>query len=501
VAVDGLLIGIDLGQTACKALALDPARGVVAVAARGYPTAQPRPGWAEQDPEDWLAAAAAACREVVTARDAPIVAVALTGATHSAVLIDAAGAAVRPCITLRDTRAGAEAERINRELGGELFTRARNRAGPDWTAPQLAWVRAHEADVWQRARGLLFAKDYVRYRLTGERNTDHIEAEGSLLLNAPARRWDPRLCAAVPVDPGWLPPLIAPGEPAGYVRHDMAASTGLTSGTPVFAGCSDTAAEALACGAVAPGQGIVKLATAGNLNVVSARPLPSPGYYCYSHLVADRVYHTYGTNSAAASREWLQRLLGAAEPADYERLDREAAHVAALAGGLLFHPYLYGERAPVFDASLRASFLGLRGSHGRAHMLRAVLEGVALSLAECAQAAQAAGLPAEELRIIGGGARSALWRQIVADVLGRPLLVPALSDGSAGAALLAGVGAGIFPDPIGAARAHSGVTERVDPDAGRAAAYSELLEVYREARALLAPVARRLGELSGTTAD
>ena len=499
MATNRVLLGIDLGQTACKAVALDPASGVVAAAAHGYPTSQPQPGWVEQDPRDWLTAVASACREVVaTAAGAEIVAVTLTGATHNAVLIAASGAPVRPCITLRDTRATAQAQRIAGELGAELLVRARNPAGADWTAPQLAWIRECEPEAWRRACGLLFAKDYVRYWLTGERGTDYIDAEGSLLLNAGTRRWDQRLCAVVPIDPDWLPPLLAPAQPAGHVCADAAARTGLPPGTPVMAGCSDTAAEALACGAVAPAQGVVKLATAGNVNVVSARPRPAADHYCYSHPVAGLVYHSYGTNAAAASRDWFQRLLGAPEPADYEQLDREVAGVAAGAGGVMFHPYLFGERAPVFDGELRASFLGLRGGHGRAHMLRAVLEGVALSLAECAEAARAAGFALEELRIIGGGARSGPWRGIVADALGRPLLVPVLGDASAGAALLAGVGAGIFPDPAGAAGACSGVSEVIEPDPGRAAVYTELLAMYRQARADISPVTRRLAELTGT---
>jgi xylulokinase len=276
------------------------------------------------------------------------------------------------------------------------------------------------------------------------------------------------------------------------VRQDVSARTGLPAGTPVMAGCSDTAAEALACGAVAPEQGVIKLATAGNLNVVCATARPSPHYYCYSHPVEGIVYHSYGTNAAAASRDWLQRLLGTA---DYEQLDGEAAGVAPGADGVLFHPYLYGERAPVFDASLRASFLGLRGFHTRAHLLRAVLEGVALSLAECAQAAGETGLALSDVRVIGGGARSGLWRSIVADALARPLLVPVLSDASAGAALLAGVGAGVFGDPLEAANQHARVHARIDPDPERCAVYRELLDVYREARAAIAPVSRRLSEL------
>jgi xylulokinase len=490
-----MLIGIDLGQSACKAVALDPVRGVCATATSGYPTSHPFPGRAEQNPQDWLRAAASACREVVGRAGGEVTGVAVTGATHNAVLLDGAGVPLRPCITLRDTRAGAQAERINRQLGSELLRRARNRASAGWTAPQLAWIREHEPEVWARAQGVLFAKDYVRFWLTGERATDHIDAEGSLLLNAATRGWDPLLCDAVPLDRGWLPAVRAPTDLAGRVSPQSARGTGLRTGTPVVTGCSDTAAEALACGAVAVGQGIVKLATAGNVNVVGATAMPSVSYFCYSHPVDGLVYHSYGTNAAAASRAWLHALIGADAPADYARLDREAAAVAPGADGVLFQPYLHGERAPVFDSSLRASFLGLSGRHGRAHMLRAVLEGVALSLADCAGAACDAGLQIDDLRIIGGGARSPLWRQILADVLGRPLLVPVLADASAGAALLAGVGTGSFADPLHAAHERAGVSGEIIPDAGRAAGYAALLEIYREARSVVGPLARRLTEV------
>ncbi|MFZ0088087.1 MAG: FGGY family carbohydrate kinase [Solirubrobacteraceae bacterium] len=494
MAAPRVLVGIDLGQTACKATALEPERGIVAAAAQGYVTAQPHVGWAEQDPADWLAAATACCRELGLAPGTKVVGVAVTGATHNFVLIDAAGAPVRPAITLRDGRATEQAERLNEKLGPELLRRARNVASAGWTAPQLAWISEHEPRVWRRARGLLFAKDYLRAGITGMAATDYIEAEGSLLLNADDHQWDPLLCAAVPIDPAWLPPVLAPAQPAGRLGAEFARAAGLPPGAPVYAGCSDTAAEALASGTVAPGQGIVKLATAGNVNIVSDRPRPSPGYFTYSH-PAGGVYHSYGTNAAAASRAWLQGLLGATAAEDYRTLDQEAERVPAAAGGLLFHPYLYGERAPVFDSSLRASFIGLTGRHGRAHLVRAVLEGVALSLAECARAASESGLEIAELRIIGGGARSRLWCQILADALAQPMLVPAMSDASAGAALLAGVGAGAFTDPAAAARRHAGVRRKIVPDPRATTLYAELLELYREARDQLTPLSRRLAEL------
>lgn len=432
------------------------------------------------------------CRELTAEVGPDVAAVAVTSATHNAVLLDREGRPVRPCITLRDVRAAPQAERLDHEHRDQLLRRAGNRATAGWTLPQLRWVVEHERDTWARVERVTFAKDFVRASLTGDMATDWIDAEGSLLLHRKTRRWDELLCSLVPIDPRVLPELVAPTAVTGRVSRAAARRTGLREGTPVVAGCSDTAAEALAAGATEPEQGIVKLATSGNVNVVAGRARPSPGHYTYSHVVDGLVYHSYGTSAAASARAWLQKVIGATGSAAAARVERDAALVPAGADGLLFHPYLYGERAPVFDPTLRASFLGLAAHHTRAHLMRAVMEGVALSLADCARAMAAAGLPMRDARLIGGGARSALWAQVVSDALGMPLIVPALAGASAGAALVAGVGVGTFADARAAGACAGRHVAILRPDPARHAAYAELLELYRVARERIAPLARAL---------
>jgi xylulokinase len=489
-----MLIGIDIGQSSCKASALDIDGTLVASRTAAYPTSRPRPGWVEQDPDDWLVAVRTACGELLAALShARVEAVACTSATHNAVLLDEHDRPVRPCILLSDTRAAADAEAVGRELGDVVLERTRNRPTAGWTLPQLRWLAREEPDVWRRVRRVVFAKDYVRSRLTGDFVTDWIDAEGSLLLDAHRRVWDERLCAQVPIAVETLPSIVAP---AAVVGTTSGGALGLPDGIPVVAGCSDTAAEAFAAGANRDGAVIVKLATAGNVNVVCRDASPSPVYFTYSHLVPGLVYHTFGTNSAAASRAWLQEILGATSSADYEALDEQVARIPPGADGLLFHPYLNGERAPVFDTTLRASLLGLSSAHGRAHIVRAVLEGVALSLADCADVARAHGLAVAEARLVGGGARSDVWAQIVADVLGCEVVRPQLADASAGAALLAGARTGVAGGLERAAALTDREGRRFVPDARHVERYRALLEVYRDARAAVAPISRSLHDLA-----
>jgi len=493
-------VGIDVGQSACKVTALDAGGAPLAMARRSYPTTRLHDGWAEQDPAAAVAAAQAACREAVARAGRAPAAVAVTAATHTAVLLGEDGRALRPAILLSDRRSAPQARALDRDAGETILARARNGVGPEWTLPQLRWVGEHEPACWSRVHRVAFAKDHVRGRLSGDAVTDRIDAEGSLLLDATTGDWDAELCRLVPLEPRALPAPRGPAEVVGHVRGDRGAAFGLPPGIPVAAGTSDTAAEALAAGAAHDGSGVVKLATAGNVNIVTAAPRPSRRWYTYSHVLPGLHYHAFGTNAAAASRAWLQEILGAANDEGYARLDLEAAAVPPGAGGLLFHPYLAGERAPVFDPTLRGSLLGLDAAHGRGHIARAVLEGVALSLAECLAAAEAAGLVPAELRLIGGGSRSPLWAQIVADALGRPLLRPRLDDASAGAALLAGVAAGVLED-VGAAAALGGaVVGRVEPDPARTALYRRLLEAYRAARAAVAPLNRELREIARAAA-
>lgn len=493
-----MLIGVDIGQSACKVTALRADGTIAGERNASYPTHHPHPGWAEQNPDDWTAAADRACRELMaTLGDrAQIEGVGVTAAAHHGVILDASRTVIRPCILLSDGRAADEAAELERRHGDKILARGRNRITAGWTLAHLRWLALHEPEAWSRVRHVLFAKDYVRSSLTGDNVTDWIEAEGSLLLNAATRRWDDLLCELVPIDRAALPAIVAPEQVVGHVTSVAAARTGIPEGTPVVAGCSDTAAEAYAAGAIAPRQGVVKIATAGNVNVMTEHPLPSPRYFTYSHPIPGLSYHAVATNSAASSRSWLQHVLGTESGDQYAELDREMESVAPGSDGLLFHPYLLGERAPCFDVTLRASFVGIAAHHTRGHLLRAVLEGVALSLADCADVAKRAGLEFDEARLLGGGSRSRLWAQITADAIGRPLLRPSLTDASCGAALLAGVGAGVFSSIREAAERCSRVVERIEPDAQRAAGYARLLEIYRAVREEIAPFARALREVT-----
>lgn len=491
-----VLIGIDIGQSACKVSAIDADGRLLATASHPYPTVQVAAGQAEQDPDLWISAAACGCREVIADTCSSVEAVCVTAATHNAVLLDGASRPVRPCITLRDTRPWHEAQLVEKRSGQAVLAHARNGVSAGWTLPQLRWIRNQDPAAWARTRRLALAKDYVRSALTGDSVTDWIDAEGTLLLDPATHRWDERLCALVPLDTAWLPEPVAPTQVVGSVTTAAARATGIQAGTPVVAGCSDTAAELLAAGAVRPSDGVLKIATAGNVNVVVDRPRPSTRYFTYSHPITGLTYHSYGTSSAAASRAWLHATAGAPAEDPYDRMDALAAVIPPGADGLVFHPYLHGERAPVFDATLRASFVGLSGRHTRAHLERAVLEGVALSLAECAESAAADGLRVTDFRLIGGGARSRLWRQVMADVLNRPLIVPRLGDASTGAALLAGVGCGIFSSARQAVDCCVDTTSVVQPDPASAGFYAELLHVYREVRSVTTIVGRRLQQLS-----
>lgn len=485
-------VGVDLGGSACKATALDELGRVVAEERRAYPTSRPRVGWVEQDPAGWVRAAETACRSVAArVGSGAIRALSVTGATHNAVLLGSDDRPLRPCITLSDQRAAAQAERLADELGPELLRRCRNWPRAGWTLPQLLWLAENEPETLRRARRVVFMKDYVRAALTGDFLTDWIDAEGSLLLDVSARGWDPFLCGLVEVAPASLPQLVAPTDVVGAVSADAAADTGLREDTVVVAGCSDTAAEAFASGANHAGAGVIKIATAGNVNVVTASPEPSPAYFTYTHVVSPLSYCSFGTNAAASALSWLGEVLGRSDLVVGAGLDSVLAATPPGADGLLFHPYLGGERAPVFDQTLRGDFIGLSARHTRNDLIRAGAEGVALSIADCAEVGGSLGLVARDDRLLGGGASSLGWAQVVADALGRELTIPALGGGAAGAALLALTGAGLLGLDA-ALRLAGRVVRTVEPRAAEHELYRELLRLYRDARDEIAPVAREL---------
>lgn len=360
------LLGIDLGAGSLKATVVSADGEVIASASADVGTSRPHPGWSEQDPSDWDAAMLATLRTLDRTNSLDsIVGISFTAGTHTAVLMDEHGKTLRPAILWSDQRSGPQAAQLNVQLGSRLLDIGHNRAAATWTLPQLAWLKQHEPDIAARTRRILFAKDWLRSRLTGDFLTDRIDAEGTLMAEAGRSQWSSELCGAIDWPISTLPSICNPSAVAGAVKEAAAARYGLRAGTPVVVGTSDTAAETWAAGAITPGYGVLKLATAGTVSIMAASPHPCAELISYGHVVPGHNYLIAGTNSCASAHRWLRDLLAGPGriAADFKGLDLEAGNVPPGSDGLLFHPYLEGERSPYWDPLLRADFLGLTMRH------------------------------------------------------------------------------------------------------------------------------------------
>ena len=487
-----LLLGIDYGTGGCKVTAIDEAGAFVGEASTEFPTHHDHPGWSEQEPSDWWAALKGSLEKLAAKGVdlASVAACALDGSTHNAVLLDGTYRPVRRTIMWTDQRATAECDALRAGWGEKVFSTCCQMPAPTWTLPQLMWLKANEPDALAKTEHVLFVKDYVRYLLTGEAATDHIEAQGTLFFDMARGRWDDELVRMAGLSVDKLPRIIAPTDVAGRVTREAAAFTGLPEGTPVVCGSSDSAVEDYGAGAVEPGDLIIKLATAGNVNSMTAEAHPHPKTLTYSHIVPGMWYSVSATNAAALCTRWLRDAFygDAAEPDLYALIDREAAGSPVGANGVFFHPYLQGERCPYWDANLRASFTGVSISSTRGDFARALMEGVAFSLRDCYRTLEEMRLPAKRIFLIGGGARSRLWGDIVANVFNCAVAVPSPGDASFGACLLAGVGTGVFPDVRGAVGKCLRIDRTIEPDAAVAAKYDHLFVCYRRIHDALAPV-------------
>ena len=461
-------IGLDVGTTAVKALAVDATGAVLGTAEVPYPLSTPRPGWAEQDPEDWWRAT----REALAALAVDDVAgIGLSGQMHGLVALDAAGRVIRPAILWNDGRTEAECDEIDAKVGrAELIERTGNRPLTGFTAPKLLWLRRHEPENYGRIARIMLPKDYVRLRLCGEHATDVSDASGTLLLDVAQRRWSESVLDALEIDHAWLPRLSESPEVSG--------ETG--DGIPVAAGAGDQAAGALGVGVDRPGPLSIALGTSG---VVFAA---LPGFaadgrarvHAFCHAVPGG-WHAMGVMlSAAGSLRWLRDV--AAPGAGFAELTAEAERWAPGAEGLTFLPYLAGERTPHADPGARGSFTGLSLRHDRGALVRAVLEGVAYGLRDSLDLLRELGVAPERARVSGGGARSELWLRILASVLELPLERPVVEEGAAyGAALLGGVVGGFWPDVHAAVAACVRARGQVEPDPAWTAAYAEGRDVFK----------------------
>lgn len=441
-------IGIDASTTATKALLLDEYGDVVATAAEEYSFETPRPLWTEQDPELWWQGAVRSVREVLDASGvgaADISGVGLTGQMHGLVLLDGDGNVLRPAILWNDQRTAKECDEIRERVGRrELISISGNDALTGFTAPKLLWVRNHEPEVFRRVKHVLLPKDYVRYRLTGHYATDRAGAAGTLLFNVRQRTWSDRILHRLEIPPDWLPRTHEGTEITGTVSNEAAEATGLAAGTPVVGGGGDQSAQAVGVGAVGKGIVAVTLGTSGVVFASTDEPFVDPEgrLHSFCHAVPGR-WHLMGVMlSAAGSLRWYRDTLS--PNVSFDELLTPAADVQAGSDGLLFLPYLTGERSPHADPTARGAFVGLTVRHERPHMTRAVLEGVAFGLRDSFELMRSAGLRSiDQVRISGGGARSELWRTILAGVLDTELVTVNTTEGAAyGTALLAGVGTG-----------------------------------------------------------
>jgi xylulokinase len=495
-------MGIDIGAGSLKTMIVGSDGRIGGSASADIATHSPQPRWSEQDPYDWWRAVCdtvprALADAGLTAGD--IRAVSFSAGAHTPVLEDIHGRVLRPAILWSDQRSGAEATELQDRHGEQILRIAMNRPTPTWTMPQFMWLVRNEPEIARATHRVYVAKDWLRSRLTGTWETDRTEAVGTLLFDAANDCWSEALCDMIDWNPRTLPPLVTPTTVVGGVTAEAAAQCGLLAGTPVVCGTSDTSAETFGAGSVAPGDGTVKLATAGTISVVGEQSHVHPTLINYPLAVPGLWYCITGTNSCASAHRWLRDrffMNGAASgSAAFAEMDRLAGTVPPGAEGLLFHPYLQGERAPYWDPLLRADFVGMTFRHERAHFVRALYEGIAFSLRDVLEQFRAQRMEIGQARIIGGGAKSATWRRIVADVLGIDILLPKTTDASFGAALLAGVGIGVFADERTAARACTEVIEMASPDPQRAAFYAELFTLYKEAQAGLAQVNHALSKL------
>ncbi len=498
-----LLLGLDISTTGAKALLMDEAGQVVSSATSPLTLSTPRPLWSEQTPGDWWAGISKSIRLALTKVGLPsseIAAIGLTGQMHGLVLLDENGEVLRPAILWNDQRTGRQCDEIRARLGKDQLIRITgNDALTGFTAPKILWVQQNEPEIWAKTRHILLPKDFIRFKLTGEFAIDKAGGAGTILFDLKTRTWSEEVTTALEIPPSLLPATFEGPEITGRISQEAASETGLAAGTPVVGGGGDQAAQAVGVGAVQPGIIALTLGTSGVVFAATEEPLiePEGRLHAFCHAVPDR-WHFMGVMlSAAGSLQWYRDTFF--PDADFDELVLEAESAPLGCEGLLFLPYLTGERTPHPDPLARGAFVGLTIRHNRDHVTRAVLEGVSFGIKDSFELIRASGLAAiEQVRISGGGARSATWRQIIANVLGAELVTVNTTEGAAfGAALLAGVGAGLYASVPEACQATIQVTGRTTPEQWATAEYERFYARYRALYPALASEFKAMATLVG----
>jgi xylulokinase len=495
----GYFLGIDVSTTGVKALLIDRKGQVIGTANTEQPLSTPFPLWSEQDPADWWSGAQQSIRQIFSDTGLSgneVDGVGLTGQMHGLTLLDEAGNVLRPAILWNDQRTGGQCDEIRSRLGkAHLIQVTGNDALTGFTAPKVLWVQQNEPEIYSKARHILLPKDYVRFKLTGAYGMDRADGSGTILFDLRSRNWSPEVLKALGIPAEWLPRTYEGPEITGTINAEAARLTGLKEGTPVVAGGGDQAAQAVGVGAVTPGIVALTLGTSGVVFATTGQAFiePEGRLHAFCHSVPGR-WHLMGVMlSAAGSLRWYRDTF--APGMAYDDLLAPAQSVPLGSEGLLFLPYLTGERTPHPDPLARGAFVGLTVRHGQAHMTRSVLEGVAFGLRDSFELMKSAGLAKiEQVRVSGGGARSRFWRQILADTFNAELVTVNTTEGAAyGAALLAGVGAGVWKDVDEACAATIRETGSTRPDPGGAEFYDRLYPVYRDLYPAVRSISHTLG--------
>ncbi len=488
------LLGIDIGTSGTKTLLIDAAGKVIASATDTYPLSTPKPLWTEQDPEDWWQATVSTIRTVLTKSGVPadeIKGIGLSGQMHGAVFLDERNQVLRPSILWCDQRTGAECHWITETIGREKVVElTSNPVLTGFTAPKIVWVRNNEPEVYAKTRKVLLPKDYVRLRLTGEFATEVSDASGTSLFNVTKRRWADEMLDGAGIPRDWMPAVYESPEISGRITEETASLTGLKAGTPVVGGGGDQAAGAVGNGVVETGIVSSTVGTSGVVFAFADEPVVDPGLrvHTFCHAVPGK-WHVMGVMlSAGGSLRWYRDTFAqseidqasAAGTEVYDILSDQVAEVEPGCEGLIFLPYLTGERTPYPDPNARGVFFGITLRHDKRHFIRAVYEGVAYGLRDSFEILGEMRVPITQVRASGGGARSGVWRQIQADITGKEHVLINIEEGPAfGVALLAGVGTGVYPSVEEACRSTIQVVSATAPNSAVGALYDRYYGVYR----------------------
>ncbi|SHE30564.1 xylulokinase [Thermoanaerobacter uzonensis DSM 18761] len=494
-------LGIDLGTSAVKIILIEEKGNVIGSTSKEYPVYYPQPGWSEQNPEDWWNATKDGIRELIIktgVKNYDIKGIGLSGQMHGLVLLDENNNVLMPAILWNDQRTQEECDYITQTLGKERLTKyTGNKALTGFTAPKILWVKKHRPEIYKKIKHILLPKDYIRFKLTGEYATDVSDASGTLLFDVENRRWSKEMLDALDIPYDWMPKCYESTGVTGYVTKEAADLTGLKEGTIVVGGGGDQASGAVGTGTVKSGIVSVALGTSGVVFASQDKYVVDEENRLHSFCHANGKWHVMGVmlSAAACLKWWVDKIINFnGSSITYEKLLEEAEKVTPGSGGLIFLPYLMGERTPHSDPYARGCFIGLNMTHNRGHMTRAILEGVALGLRDSLEIIKELNIPVNEVRVSGGGAKSVLWRQILADIFGvRVDMVNATEGPAFGAAIMAAVGYGIFKDVEEACSTLIKVTDSVYPIGENVSKYDEIYQIYR---GLYKALKDRFGEIA-----